>query len=84
MAHMAESCSLMELNGLIQVSLDTPLLESDLKADGKVVEKQGSTIMRGGTVQQCSSMVLNSLIKVTRGPPLLKSVAKADGKIVQR
>jgi hypothetical protein len=74
----------MELNGLIQVSLDTPLLESDLEADGKVVEKQGSTRVRGETVQQCSSMVLNSLIKVTRGPPLLKSVAKADVKIVQR
>ena len=55
-------CSSMVLNDLIQVRLDTPLLESVIKADGKVVERHGSTRMARGTELQCSSMELNGLI----------------------
>jgi len=33
----------MELDGLIQVRRDAPLLESEVKTDSKVIEKRGST-----------------------------------------
>lgn len=41
-------CSSMELDSLIQVGQDVPLLESESKATGKVVKKWGSTgVARG-------------------------------------
>jgi hypothetical protein len=71
-------CSSMEVNGLIQISLHTPLLESDSMADGKVVERQTSIIIGKGVVSQCTSMELNGLIQVRQGtPPLLESDSNA-------
>jgi hypothetical protein len=36
---MKLQCSSMELNGLIQVAQDAPLMESELEGTGKVVER---------------------------------------------
>jgi hypothetical protein len=49
MARFTKSqCSSMELNGLIQVIQDAPLVESESKGIGKVVERSGSTRITGG------------------------------------
>jgi hypothetical protein len=41
--------SSMELDGLIQVTLDAPLMESALEGNGKAVERIGSKRMGSGT-----------------------------------
>jgi len=57
-------CSSMELDGLIEVRLDTPMPESVSKADGKVIERLGSMRIVRKTERQCSSMELNGLLQV--------------------
>jgi hypothetical protein len=42
-------CSLVEGNGLIQVTQDTLLLESGLETVGKIIERDGLTRMTMGT-----------------------------------
>jgi hypothetical protein len=74
----------MQLDCLLQVMQNTPLLESISKTVGKVVETHGSIRMPGGAKRQCSSMELNALIQVTQDSLLLESVSKANSKVIQR
>jgi hypothetical protein len=58
-------CSLLKLDGLIQVRQDTHPLESESKADGKVVERRGPITMMRGVQHQCSSLKLNGFNQVS-------------------
>jgi hypothetical protein len=73
----------MELNSLIKVRRDAPLLESVSEADSNIVERFGSISMTRMTKRQCSLIKLNSLIKVRRDTLLVESVSEAISKIVE-
>jgi len=55
-------CSLIEVNGLMQVRQNTLLLESDPETVGKIVERHESMRMTRGTECKCSLMEVNGLI----------------------
>src|SRR5437588_569835 len=57
-------CSSMEVNGLIQVRQDTPLLKSLLETGGTVVEGRGSRRMTRETLPQGHSQTIHILYHV--------------------
>jgi hypothetical protein len=54
----------MEVNGLIQVRQNSPLIESLLEANGKVIERCRVKIMTMRMECKGSSMKVNGLIEV--------------------
>jgi hypothetical protein len=76
-------CSSVQLDCLVQIRQNVPLLESVSKTVGKVVETHGSIRMPGGAKRQCDSMELNALIQVTQDALPLESVSKANRKVIQ-
>jgi len=91
-------CSLIEVNGLINIRHNTLLVKSDPEMAGKfaetvgkvaemvgeVAERHRSMKMTRGTECKCSSIEVNGLIYVRQNTSLVKSEPGTAGKVVER
>jgi hypothetical protein len=77
-------CSLVELDGCVQVRQHIRQHASVLKTAGEVGERHESIRMARLTKRQCSPMELNGLIQVTLDAPLMESELEGKGKVIER